>query len=143
MPNYNRTTIVGHLTRDPEVKFFSNETALASFTVAVSEKYRGKDGDMKEETAFIDCKCWGKTAENIGKYMAKGAAILVEGKIKQDNWEDKQTGAKRSKLYLKVDLVQFLSKPGGSSEATSGNRTVADPVRYDPPAGYDDDEPPF
>jgi single-strand DNA-binding protein len=102
--------------------------SVGSFTVAVNDSYTAKSGDKKESVAFIDCKAWGKTAENMAKFLNKGSAVLVEGKIKQDNWEDKD-GNKRSKLYINVDSFAFV---GGKGEKPA--------AEVEPKASSDDSE---
>lgn len=108
MPNYNKVLLMGHLTRDPECKYLPSGTAVGDICIAVSHKYKDKDGNQKEETAFVDCTAFGKTAELMGKYLKKGNPLMVEGRLKQESWEDKQTGQKRSKLKVVVDSMQFL-----------------------------------
>lgn len=138
MPNFNKVIIAGHLTRDPEVKYLSSGSAICNFSVAVSEKWKDKaSGEMKESTAFIDCDAWGKTAEIIGEHFAKGKPILVEGRLKQENWDDKETGKKRSKLKVTVDSFQFLGGGKGEGAPSQGDYQKAD---ADVPA---DDEAPF
>ena len=144
MPNFNSVTIIGHLTRDPEIKMLANDKSVASFTVAVSEKWKTRDGDQREDVAFIDCEAWGKPAELISQYVAKGNALLVRGKLKQDNWEDKTTGAKRSKLKIKVDEFTFMPKASTGESNDSRNETPS--ARSSAPASSyadDDNDPPF
>lgn len=139
MPNFNKVIIAGHLTRDPEVKYLNSGSAICNFSVAVSEKWKDKtSGEMKESVAFIDCDAWGKTAEIIGQHFQKGKAILVEGRLKQENWDDKETGKKRSKLKVTVDSFQFLG--GGKGEGGGQSQGDYQKADADVPAG---DEVPF
>ena len=136
MPNYNKVILIGHLARDPELRYTAQGKAIAKFTIAVSRKWTGKDGgEAKEEVAFVECDAFGTTAENISKYMKKGSAMLVEGRLKQDNWDDKTTGQKRSKLGVVVEGTQFLGSPkhadGGG--ATSKIRPEDMPHRPEKP----------
>ncbi|MDA3962113.1 MAG: single-stranded DNA-binding protein [Planctomycetota bacterium] len=149
--NYNRVIIAGNLTRDPQVRFFSNERALADIGLAVNRRWRDRDGNQQEETTFVDVECWGRTAELVGQYLAKGRSCLVEGRLKLDQWEDKD-GNRRSKLKVVADNVQFLDGrgeggggSGGFSGGNGGGESSPEPGPSAPsaPAGGVDDEPPF
>src|SRR4051812_5023989 len=109
----NKVTLAGNLTRDPQVRFFANERAVADFGLAVNRKYKANDGTLKEETTFVDIEAWGRTAELIGQYLTKGRACYVEGRLKLDSWEDKKGGQKRTKLKVVADNVQFLDSNRG------------------------------
>jgi single-strand DNA-binding protein len=150
----NRVTLAGNLTRDPQVRFLANEQAVANFGLAINRRFKGSDGQLKEEVTFVDVEAWGRTAELVGQYLTKGRAAYVEGRLKLDNWEDKD-GQKRSKLKVVADSVQFLdSKPSGDrtgppagdaageEAASSGSRPSASAPAPSAPAGGDD-EPPF
>lgn len=106
--NYNKTLLAGNLTKDPELKFTAKGSAIANFTIAHNRKWRTDAGEDKEEVSFIDCVAFGKTAENIAKFFKKGSAIFVEGRLKQESWDDKATGQKRSKLVVTVESFQFV-----------------------------------
>jgi len=145
----NRVFLAGNLTRDPQVRFFANERAVADFGLAVNRRYRSQDGEQKEETTFVDCEAWGRTAELVGQYLTKGRAALVEGRLKFDSWEDKD-GNKRNKLKVVASNVQFLdSRGGGDSGGDGGGGDSQSAPQSDagasvPPAGdAGDDEPPF
>lgn len=112
--NYNKAIIAGNLVRDPELKFTPSGAAICNFTVAINRKWRTDAGEEREEVAFIGCTAFGKTAESIAKHVRKGSCVHVEGRLKQDNWEDKKTGEKKSKTYVGVDTWQFA---GGKSDA--------------------------
>jgi single-strand DNA-binding protein len=149
--NYNRVIIAGNLTRDPQVRFFSNERALADIGLAVNRRWRDRDGNQQEETTFVDVECWGRTAELVGQYLAKGRSCLVEGRLKLDQWEDKD-GNRRSKLKVVADNVQFFDGrgeggggSGGFSGGNGGGESSPEPGPSAPsaPAGGVDDEPPF
>ncbi len=162
--NINRVLLAGNLTRDPQVKFLANERAVANFGLAINRRYKSADGQLKEETTFVDVEAWGRTAELVGQYLVKGRAAFIEGYLKLDSWDDKD-GQKRSKLKVVADNVQFLDSgnrgegraaAGGASDAPGGSgasngdqdsapaRPAAAPVRPSAPAGGSvDDEPPF
>lgn len=109
MPNYNRVILAGHTTRDPESRAMPGGGTVCKFGLAVNHKWKDKAGESKQEVCFIDCVSFGKTAELIAKYVVKGRAILVEGRLKLEQWEDKNGGGKRSKHVVNVDNCQFLS----------------------------------
>ena len=140
----NTVNVAGNLTRDPQVRFFANEKAVADFGLAINRKYRGGDGEMKEETTFIDVEAWGRQAELVGQYLTKGRNCLVEGSLKLDQWEDK-SGNKRSKIKISAQRVHFLGgAPEGGSPQQGGGRSEAaaaqQPSQSNEPI---DDEPPF
>lgn len=107
MADFNQVTLVGRLTRDPELRAIPSGQPVAQIGLAVGHKYKGQDGVLREETTFIEISCWGKLAETVSRYMKKGRQILVSGRLKFDSWDDKQTGQKRSKLYVVAEQVQF------------------------------------
>ena len=107
--SFAQVQIYGNLTRDPETRTTTGGLTVANFAVAVN-RARTKDGERVEEVTFIDCEAWRKTAEAIAKYMTKGKPIMVRGRLRQDMWEDKNTGARRSKLIAVVDGFDFVGK---------------------------------
>lgn len=149
--NYNKVFLAGNLTRDPQVRFFANERAVADFGLAVNRRYKTADGQNKEETTFVDIEAWGRTAELVGQYLTKGRGCFVEGRLKLDSWDDKESGQKRSKLKIVADSVQFIdSRAGGpaggasaGSESGSDESSAPAPSRGPAPAAPLDDEPPF
>jgi single-strand DNA-binding protein len=144
--NLNKVMLAGNLTRDPELRHTSGNTAVCSFTVASNLRWKDASGQAKEETTFIDCEAWGAVAETIAKYMSKGKPIFVEGRLRTDEWEDKQTGQKRSKLKVVVDSFQFVgprdsagvgggasgggSRPSGGSKSQSRHEDDADDLPF-------------
>lgn len=112
MANLNKVLLMGNITRDPELKFMPNQTAVCDFGLAVNRTWTGQDGVKKEEVTFVDCSCFGKTAEILSKYKKKGDPLFVEGRLKLDQWEA-QDGSKRSKMRVIVENFQFLNRAGG------------------------------
>ena len=92
--NFNKVILAGNLTRDPELRYTPQGTAIAKIGVAINEKWTDKEGQKKERTVFVDVDAFGKTAEVIGQYFKKGRPILIEGRLKLDQWEDKATPAR-------------------------------------------------
>lgn len=118
MPNFSQATLMGHLTRDPEVRN-AGEHLVAAFSVAVTRKVKGQD-----EVSYFDCKAWNERAQFVEKYFKKGDAVLVTGELVTESWEDKQSGAKRSRIVCVVDRCTFAgggSRSGGGGN-TGGNR---------------------
>lgn len=114
MPSYAKTILVGHLTRDPELKYTPKGTAVGNIAIACNYSWKNESGEKKEEVSFFDAIAWGKTAETIAQYVRKGAPILLECRPKQETWDDKQTGQKRHRVVFIVESFTFL---GGKSEA--------------------------
>jgi len=114
MASYNKVILMGNLTRDPELKQTPSNQSVAQIGLAVNRKFKGRDGDMKEETTFVDCEAWGRTAETMSKYLSKGKPVFVEGRLKLDQWQDKD-GNNRSKLKVVIDTFQFVDSRGAQS----------------------------
>ncbi len=133
MPDLNKVFLAGRLTRDPELRYIPSGTAVCELGLAVSRKYRTKDGEQREETLFINVTCWGKTAEYVGENFHKGRPIIVEGRLKSDEWEDKNTGQKRTKIEITADRVQSLDweDQGGSKPSKPAPRAIEEPVPED------------
>jgi single-strand DNA-binding protein len=124
MASYNRIVLMGNLTRDPQLRYLPNQTAVVDIGLAVNHKYRTAAGEDREEVMFIDCTAFGKQAEVINQYCQKGRPLLVEGRLKLDTWDDKQTGQKRSKHKVTIDNFQLLGSrdggPGGEGGGGGG-----------------------
>lgn len=114
MPSLNKVLLMGNLTRDPQIKYLANQTAVAEFGLACNRKWRTPAGEEKEDVAFVDCTAFGKQAETLNTYCTKGKPLFVEGRLKFDTWDDKNGGGKRSKLTVVVENFQFL---GGRDDA--------------------------
>lgn len=112
MASFNKVILCGNLTRDPELRFTPKGTAIAQFGLAINRQWTAESGEKKEDVCFVDCKCFGKSAENLAKYTSKGHPLLIEGRLDLDEWEDKESGKKRQKLNVVVEGFQFLkAKP--------------------------------
>lgn len=108
--NYNKAIIAGHLTADPELRHTASGKAVANFTVATTRRYKDNEGNPAEDTLFMDCAAWGPQGEMVAKHKSKGDNILVEGPLVADQWEDKATGQKRTKIKLSVTSLEFGKK---------------------------------
>jgi single-strand DNA-binding protein len=140
MPDINRVMLAGRLTRDPELRYTPQGTALCKLGLAVSRTYKGRDGEKKEETLFVDVTVWEKTAEYCGQRLKQGRPILVEGKLRSDSWEDKSTGQKRTKIEVQGLRVQELDweDRGGAPRSSGPSRPAPDAHAMDEPPPEDD-----
>jgi single-strand DNA-binding protein len=114
MAYLNKVFLIGNLTRDPELRVTPKGTAICQFGIAVNRQFKDESGATRDETTFVDIEAWGKQGELVAKYLTKGSPAMVEGRLKFDQWEDKTSGQKRSKLKVVLDNVQFLSTRGGA-----------------------------
>jgi single-strand DNA-binding protein len=114
MASFNKVILMGNLTRDPELRYTPKGMAIAKVGLAVNRVWTNEAGEKKEEVTFVDVDVFGRTAENVGQYMRKGRPILIEGRLRLEQWDDKQTGQKRSKLGVVAETVQFLGSPAGA-----------------------------
>jgi len=108
MADFNRTYLIGNLVKDPEVKDIGGGKQVANFTIAVNRKWTGPNGEEGKEVSYLDCAAFGKKAEIIGKYLSKGRRVFVEGRLKQEKWEDKETKKMQSKIRVIVDSFNFM-----------------------------------
>jgi single-strand DNA-binding protein len=122
MASYNKVLLMGNLTRDPQMRYIpSTNTPVVDFGIAVNRRFKAASGEDREEVTFIDCSAFAKTAELINQYFSKGKPIFVEGRLKLDQWEDKQGGGKRSKLSVVVENFQFIGgRDGGGGGGGQG-----------------------
>lgn len=123
MAYLNRVFLIGNLTRDPEFRVTPKGTSTASFGLAVNRQYRDESGAARDETTFVDIEAWGKQGELVSKYLTKGSPCMVEGRLKLDEWTDKTSGAKRSRLKVVLENVQFLGRAPGNGEASAPRAT--------------------
>jgi single-strand DNA-binding protein len=119
MAYLNKVFLIGNLTRDPELRVTPKGTAICQFGIAVNRQFKDESGATRDETTFVDIEAWGKQGELVSKYLSKGSPAMVEGRLKLDQWEDKTSGQKRSKLKVVLDNVQFLSTRGGGGGGAS------------------------
>lgn len=147
MASFNRVILLGNVTRDPEIRYIANGTAVTDIGLAVNDRRKNPNGEWVEETTFVEVTLWGRTAEIAGEYLSKGSPVLIEGRLKMDSWEDKQTGQKRSKLKVVGDRMQLLGtkgQGGGEGGARPATRQTAPNNAYSQSAPPDEvnDAPP-
>jgi single-strand DNA-binding protein len=142
MANYNKVMLMGNLTRDPQLSYLPSQTAVVDFGLAINRRYTGKDGQMKEETCFIDCRAFGKPAETLNKYMSKGRPLFIEGRLTYDTWTG-QDGTKKSRHRVTVENFQFLGGGGGNAQGRGGGAAEGgeEPAGDFGPGPTDDDIP--
>lgn len=125
MPSLNKVFLAGNLTRDPEVRYTPSNMAVSDLGLAVNRRYRTKDGQDREDTLFINVTVFAKTAENCGRMLHKGSPVLVEGRLRLEEWE--RDGKKNSRISVIADSVQFLESRGGGGGRSGGAREDAPP----------------
>lgn len=139
MANFNKVILAGNLTRDPEVRYTPKGMAIAKLGLAINRTWKNEAGETKEEVTFVDVDAFGRTAEVISQYLKKGAPILMEGRLRLDQWDDKQTGQKRSKLGVVLESFQFLSS--GRNDGSGGGGSRQAPVSAPASAAPSPDAP--
>src|SRR4051794_10866177 len=120
MASFNKVILMGNLTRDPQLKYPPSQTAVTEFGLACNRKFKTQAGEDKEEVTFVDCTAFGRTGEVINQYFTKGKPIFIEGRLKYDQWEDKQGGGKRSKITVVVENFQFVGGGDGGGGGGAG-----------------------
>src|SRR4030095_472470 len=130
MAGYNKVILICNLTRDPELRYTPKGVAIAKFGMAVNRNWRTETGEQKEEVTFVDVDAFGRQAEVIGQYLKKGSLFMLEGRLKLDQWDDKQTGQKRSRLGVVLEGFQFIGGAGGGNRPEGG--MAPEPPRRSP-----------
>ena len=127
----NKVMVAGNLTRDPVVRQTQSGFPVGSFGLAMNERYTTRQGAEREDVCFVEVEVWGKQAQTCGQYLRKGATAFVEGKLRSDQWEDRESGKRRNRLVVRADRVQFLPGParmqtrseqGGQRDGHGGER---------------------
>lgn len=145
----NIVVLGGHLSRDPELRFTPKGTAVCAFSVAVNRSWKTESGEKRDEVSFLDCVAWGRTGETIAQYLKKGSPILVQGHLKQESWEDRQTGARRYAVKVMVDSFNFVGAKADGAKPEAGRPAAAPPASTAPqedtgaPPSENDDDIPF
>lgn len=139
----NKVILVGHLGKDPELKYTSNSRAVVNFSLATNERWTSQDGQKQEKTTWHNIVAWGKQAEVINEYLRKGRQVYIEGRIDNRSW-DKEDGTKGYISEVVVQNIQFL---GGRDDAVGASQSApSTPTANTPPspdASKDDDDLPF
>jgi single-strand DNA-binding protein len=148
MAGYNKVILIGNLTRDPELRYTPQGVAIAKIGLAVNRTWKTESGETKEEVTFVDVDAFRRQAETLAQYLKKGSPLMVEGRLKLDQWDDKQTGQKRSRLGVVLEGFQFLGggnrgQEGGAAPGPrpAANKADAPAADADAPPPEDDDVP--
>ncbi len=152
MASFNKVILAGNLTRDPELRYTPKGTAVVKIGLAVNRTWKNEAGETKEEVSFIDIEAWGRQGEVIAQYMRKGRPLLVEGRLKLDTWEDKNTHQKQSKLKVVLESFSFIDSKGPEGAAPAGEaprrpapapaaKPAEPPAEGEAPAAEEDDVP--
>jgi single-strand DNA-binding protein len=129
--NFNKVLLMGNLTREPEIKYTPKGTAICQLGMAINRYWKDENGQDKEEVTFVEVEVWGKQAEAASKYLSKGRPVFIEGRLKLDQWDDKESGQKRSRLKVVCERIQFIGAPknvefsGDASANSTPRRTAA------------------
>lgn len=159
MASFNKVILVGNLTRDPQVRYTPGGSAVAEIGLAVNRSWFDKNSNSrKEETTFVDVTLWGRTAEVASEYLTKGRSVLIEGRLHLDQWDDKESGQKRSKLKVVGENMTMLGgrgetggggnsgggySAGANAPAQGGSSNPSDSFYDEAPGGAPDDDVPF
>ncbi len=157
--SFNRVMLLGNVTRDPEIKYTPKGMAVTDLGLAINRVYTNNANEKVEEVTYVDVELWGRTAEIAGEYARKGRPVFIEGRLRIDSWEDKQSGQKRSRLKVVGEALQLLgSREGGgggggrpasresdeeSPEPASRPARPASPPAAQPTTQPEDDDIPF
>jgi len=135
MPALNKVLLMGNLTRDPELRVTPKGTPICQFALAINRQFKMESGESREEVIYVDVEAWGKQGETIAKYCTKGRPLYVEGRLRLDQWEDKNTKEKRSRMKVVLEQFQFLGdgRGGGAPAGASDAPGAASPERFSPP----------
>lgn len=139
--HYNRVTLIGNLTRDPELRYTPNNTAVVDYGLAVNRNYQDSSGEWQEETTFVDITVWGRQAENCSQYLSKGSRVFVDGRLRLDRWETDE-GDRRSKHGVTAQQVIFLDAAEGAAGDGPGGESP-DEILEDLEAEETEDDIPF
>lgn len=131
MPALNKVILLGNLTRDPELRRTPQGTAVCSFGLAVNRRLPSASGETREETCFVDIEVWSRQAESCANYLRKGSPALIDGRLRMDQWDDRETGKRRTRLRVQADRVQFMGPPAGSEFGTGPADGAGHNVRRD------------
>lgn len=142
MANFNKVILAGNLTRDPQLSYLPSNTPVVEFGLAINRRWKSQTGEQREEVCFVDCQAFARSAEVINQYLKKGQGIMIDGRLKYDQWEGKD-GQKRSRLRVVVDTFQFIGGPGGGGDSGGGRgpRTSRTPEPARTGGGHDDGPP--
>lgn len=138
MASFNKVILIGNLTRDPELKHLPKGTAICNISMAVNRRWKTEYGEEKDDVYFADCKSFGKQAEVLAQYLKKGHPLMIEGRLSREEWEDKQTGAKRTATRIIIEQFQFIRGKDDNAEPVQRQRPAAAAPAAKPDLDADD-----
>lgn len=118
MANFNKVLLIGNLTKDPELRYTPQGTAVVNLRLAVNRKFKDRNQELKEEVCFVTAVAWDKQAETCNQYLHKGSPIFVEGRLQSRSWED-ASGQKRNTIEVRAERIQFLGQGQGQNRVTA------------------------
>jgi len=124
MSSLNRVMLLGNLTRDPEIRQTAKGQAVGDLNLAINRTWTDSSNERYEEVTFVDVTVWGRTAENVAKFLTKGRAVFVEGRLHLDTWKDADTGQNRTKLKVVAERVQFIGNQAGAAGASNNGHSA-------------------
>ena len=141
MASLNKVLLMGNLTRNPEIRYTPGGSAVCEFGMAINRRFMQANGQEKDETCFVDITVWGKQAESSSRFLQKGSSVFVEGRLVYDQWTEKETGNKRSRLRIYAERVQFLDRrdavpQGNDGYAAAGPGGYSNPPSAPQQGGY-------
>src|SRR3954471_5832224 len=139
MPSLNKVMLMGNLTRDPELRVTPKGTPICQFSLAINRQFKMESGESREEVTYVDIEAWGKQGETIAKYCTKGRPLYVEGRLRLDQWEDKNTKEKRSRMKIVLEGFQFLGDGRGGG---AGGAPGAPAAEESPSGSFERNSPP-
>ena len=134
MPSLNKVLLMGNLTRDPELRVTPKGTPICQFALAINRKFKMESGESREEVIYVDVEAWGKQGETIAKYVTKGRPLFVEGRLRLDQWEDKNTKEKRSRMKVVLEAFEFLGDGRGGGGGPGGGDAPGGSLERNSPA---------
>ncbi|MBR3582781.1 MAG: single-stranded DNA-binding protein [Kiritimatiellae bacterium] len=134
MASLNKVFLIGNLTQDPDLRRIPAGTAVSTLRLAVNEAYLSKAGERVERTVYVDVDVWDRQAENCQQHLSKGSPVFIEGRLQMDQWEDRETHVKRSRLKVRADRVQFLGGRRGAAGAPAPAPAASAPPPPQAPA---------
>jgi len=133
MASLNRVLLIGNLTKDPELRYTPQGTAVVNLRLAVNRRFRSsKSQELKEETCFITAVVWDRQAESCNQYLHKGSPVFIEGRLQSRSWED-NSGQKRNVIEVRAERVQFLGAPGTTAKVSAPSAEPMPEISTEPP----------
>lgn len=140
MASLNKVLLMGNLTRNPEIRYTPSGSAVCEFGMAINRRFMQANGQERDETCFVEIVVWGKQAETASRFLQKGSAVFIEGRLVYDQWDDRETQKKRSRLRVNADRVQFLDRrddrPGADMPPDGGQPGGYSQYNRGPQGGY-------